>query len=483
MCTTTRASTVWGLRLNRSSPTAQYGPSLTSVALSSIPRGTGLRSTLKLAALSGPSNAFEVTFEVRMKASAKWEITMRESSGGSSSHHARPHPRAPQGQRQRQCRDFLSRLPEPATEHDRSGSSSLTPVIDGGTFLIRACGFRTRSSPTPGVALSGLASRLESVVLSGLPFASSDFGDFRAHGPRMKIDDLSAPSGRFVARVSVAVTTADRRPGRRYFFPAANTAFISVFVVPSESGTGSAKAPLPRRLPPSMLLLSRALHREPIPPRSLIRPRPPLLLATRHLRLPCCLRAASPLGRVDEQLLPLAPAYSYGFEPGGPPRLSAWRAIISPRVSRPRPSLPVVTVPTLSVSLAPTVPIRPAATAPSLWALPFQDFHPLVTSCPPQRPTWMPSVLLLIYSSEIRPRAIRTLTGRGNNRSSLRATPPCGTYFLASRHPYQPTYCRVSLRTRASPCRRFRSLLAKAGYTSPTTHRPARPSIDSAPPA
>ena len=36
--------------------------------------------------------------------------------------------------------DFLSRLPEPATEHDRSGSTSLNP---GGIYLIRACGLNT----------------------------------------------------------------------------------------------------------------------------------------------------------------------------------------------------------------------------------------------------------------------------------------------------------------------------------------------------
>ena len=34
--------------------------------------------------------------------------------------------------------DFLSRLPEPATEHDSSGSTSLNPVENGGIYLIRA---------------------------------------------------------------------------------------------------------------------------------------------------------------------------------------------------------------------------------------------------------------------------------------------------------------------------------------------------------
>ena len=110
--------------------------------------------------------------------------------------------------------DFLSRLPAPATEHDRTGSSSLISVEDGGIFLIRACELRTRASPIPGVGLSGLVPHPESAVLGGLPFASSDFRDFRTHGPRMRIDDLSAPSGRFVARVTAAVTTDDCRPGR-----------------------------------------------------------------------------------------------------------------------------------------------------------------------------------------------------------------------------------------------------------------------------
>ena len=81
------------LRMNRSSRTAQCDPSPTSAALPSIPRGTRLRSTLTLVALSGLSNAFEATSGARSfassritrrsKASAKWEATTRESSSGS----------------------------------------------------------------------------------------------------------------------------------------------------------------------------------------------------------------------------------------------------------------------------------------------------------------------------------------------------------------------------------------------------------------
>ena len=47
--------------------------------------------------------------------------------------------------------DFLSRSPEPVTEHDRSWSTSLNPVEDVGIYLIRACGLNTPSLPIPGV--------------------------------------------------------------------------------------------------------------------------------------------------------------------------------------------------------------------------------------------------------------------------------------------------------------------------------------------
>ena len=59
----------------------------------------------------------------------------------------------------------------------------------------------------------------------------------------MKIDDLSALSGRIVARVSASIATVDRCPGRGRTLPAADNDFASVFAVPSEVGTGSAEAP------------------------------------------------------------------------------------------------------------------------------------------------------------------------------------------------------------------------------------------------
>ena len=63
------------------------------------------------------------------------------------------------------------------------------------------------------------------------------------NGPRIRIDDISAPSGKCVARVSAAVTTVDRRAGVGAILPAADADFSSVFAGPSEGGTGSAEAP------------------------------------------------------------------------------------------------------------------------------------------------------------------------------------------------------------------------------------------------
>ena len=105
-CTATRASTVFVLRSNRSKRTAQFGPSFTSAALPSIP--TKLRATLKLAALSGPSNASEATFGAR--SFAYFRITKSlEGIGKVGDHNARaqrwlefltlfrPPPRVPHG--------------------------------------------------------------------------------------------------------------------------------------------------------------------------------------------------------------------------------------------------------------------------------------------------------------------------------------------------------------------------------------------------
>ena len=67
--------------------------------------------------------------------------------------------------------------------------------------------------------MSGLVPRTESAVLGALPCATSDVRDSRAHGGRMRMDDLSAPFERFVARVSASTVTVDCRSGLVYHPP------------------------------------------------------------------------------------------------------------------------------------------------------------------------------------------------------------------------------------------------------------------------
>ena len=128
--------------------------------------------------------------------------------------------------------DFLSRLPEPGTEHDRSGSTSLNPVEESGKYLLRACRLNTPSSPIPGVGLGGLVPSTESAVLGGIPFTSADFCVFHTQGPRMRIEGLSS-SRSFVARVSGSVATDDCRHGRGRAFSAADNDLASVLAVPT----------------------------------------------------------------------------------------------------------------------------------------------------------------------------------------------------------------------------------------------------------
>ena len=255
--------------------------------------------------------------------------------------------------------DILSRWPEPATEHDRTGPSSLIPPEDGGIFLIRACGLRIRASPIPGVGLCGLVPHPESAVLGGLAFASSNFRDFCTHGPRIRIDDLSAPSGRFVARITAAVTTDDCRPGRGELFPAADTAFASFFAAPSGGGTGSAEAPAAgtsvAQLAPPTSSISQGADSAEITDLAASAPSP--------RGDPAPPTALTPSGRTWTRRRTAAasgtepPAGDYGFGPGGAPRPSARRTITPPRVPRPRPPLAVATAPAPAASPSLTVPI------------------------------------------------------------------------------------------------------------------------------
>ena len=123
-----------------------------------------------------------------------------------------------------------------------------------GIYLIRAGGLNAPSSPVPGVGFGGLVPRTESAFLGGLPFTSADYCDFRKHGPHMRIDDLSAPSGRFVARVSASVTTVDHCPGWGQALPAADNDSLRSLPYPQRSARAPQTPLLPRRPSPSRLL-------------------------------------------------------------------------------------------------------------------------------------------------------------------------------------------------------------------------------------
>lgn len=76
--------------------------------------------------------------------------------------------------------DFLSRLPLPAIERARSGSSQLTQVANEEIiFFVRSCGLQSYGHPVPGVGLRGLVPEPPSAVLGGPQLSSPDFADFR----------------------------------------------------------------------------------------------------------------------------------------------------------------------------------------------------------------------------------------------------------------------------------------------------------------
>ena len=82
------------------------------------------------------------------------------------------------------------------------------------------------------LGLGGLAPSSHSIGLGGFPLSQADFRDFREHGPRMRIDDLDAPYGEFVARAPTYVFS--RGPSRTLTssMQAASNLAASVLVVP-----------------------------------------------------------------------------------------------------------------------------------------------------------------------------------------------------------------------------------------------------------
>ena len=83
--------------------------------------------------------------------------------------------------------DFLSHLPLPAMELERSGPSSRTPSDEERVFLIRSHGLLLGGPSAVRVGLSGLAPSNPSSSLGGLTLSPDDVQDFRQHGPRMRL--------------------------------------------------------------------------------------------------------------------------------------------------------------------------------------------------------------------------------------------------------------------------------------------------------
>ena len=306
--------------------------------------------------------------------------------------------------------DFPSRLPQPATEHDRSGSSRLTPVDIEDIHLFRACGLLTPSTSLPRIGLGGLVPQPDSAILGGLPLTSTEFRDFHAHGPRMRIDDLSAPTEKFVACVllsSVLVMTASA--ARHFGLP------------PTPLSLRFSRCPTG--------LLRQTYFRGPLGPHQ-------------RLQWHCRLRAASPLGRAEDQplrpaprSLPLTmvsdPAGFRGRLPIGSTLHRAFRALGCLWL-RPRANLE-------PQCWSRRCPPRLTATERNLWVSRFQGSRSLRSPPPPLRPIWTPSALLPNYTLVIRLRVIRTPTGRESNLRSLRATPPYNAFFSAGHWPCPPT--------------------------------------------
>jgi len=267
----------------------------------------------------------------------------------------------------------------------------------------------------------------------------------------MRIDDLSAPSGRFVARVSASVTTVDRCPSRGRTLPAADNDSLRSSPYPPRSAWAPQKPLLPRRPSPS-----RLLQRSPTQETDAVETTGPTTSAPASPGSPASRRwsrrgTASPPGHagVQQQQLVLHPLLStMALGPAGP--LDHLPGGLTPRPESPGrgrvrpPPRPLLLPPRRSRRCQ----YRPTATAQSLWELLSYDFRLLLATHRLHRPSWMPLATLLNCSSLVIPsRVFHMPIGSDNSRMSRRATPQSVTSPSTGRRPCQPTFCRVTLRT------------------------------------
>ena len=153
--------------------------------------------------------------------------------------------------------DFLSRLPQPATDADRTGRNRLTGPDTVGIYLIRLCAFAMNEPPTPGIGLGGLVSPPSRTIptIQPLPFTADDYGDFRLLGSRMEHHGIP---NNFVGPISTRDSTA--RPLVSPDNAAVNTGAPpgSASRPPVGSSLSTIGATEP---PPSGLISSRTRHR------------------------------------------------------------------------------------------------------------------------------------------------------------------------------------------------------------------------------
>ena len=131
------------------------------------------------------------------------------------------------------------------------GPAVLTLSDEIRVFLIRSHDLLLGGPTAVRVGLGGLAPSDPSSGLGG-----GDFQEFRQHGPRMRVDDLDAPSGEFVARAPLHVASR----GANWVFPVnactSDSLAASVFTVPA--------APLPTSVDGSDLGLHAVSSELPI---------------------------------------------------------------------------------------------------------------------------------------------------------------------------------------------------------------------------
>ena len=298
------------------------------------------------------------------------------------------------------------------------------------------------------------------------------FCDFRAHGPRMRLDDLPTPSRRFVARVSASVATVDRSPGRGWVSRAADNDFASVLTVPTAVSEGSVEAPAtttsvaqptPSRssvqgtdsVEPADLTASVSTLPGSPAPRTMTQ-------SSDRISSRTCRRSVTIAGQAP-------PAVDHSFEPGGAPRPSSRRLTTRPRVPRPRPAPPAAATPGLAESPVRTVPLPSDRDHTEPTGIMLLGLTPSPGDTPTAPTGRMPTATLLNCGSLIPSHVIRMPIGSESSTLSQRATPRCVTSLSAGRRPCRLTFWRATPPTSVPPYQTSRSWRVRVDYIQPTT--------------